>query len=106
MATSPAVAGKILRNFSIVGVSLVGGVFAAYEVFGFASRRQMGEFRGQLPLGDYNAAVRPEQDRLYVPDLIICCDRDTIYDRTKLLNTAKEKKPWNRTAAEKERAKW
>lgn len=32
----------------------------------------MGEFRGQLPLGDYNAAVRPEQDRLYVPDLIIC----------------------------------
>jgi hypothetical protein len=32
--------------------------------------------------------------------------RDTIFDRTKLLNSAKERKPWNRTAAEKERARW
>jgi hypothetical protein len=29
-----------------------------------------------------------------------------MFDRTKLLNKAKEAKPWNRTASEYERAKW
>jgi hypothetical protein len=28
------------------------------------------------------------------------------FDRTKLLNRAKERRPWDRTAAEKERARW
>jgi chlorite dismutase len=32
--------------------------------------------------------------------------RDTIYDRTQLMNKAKAAKPWNRTASEFERAKW
>ncbi len=31
--------------------------------------------------------------------------RDTIFDRTKLMNDVKTKKPWNMTYAEKERAK-
>ncbi len=64
MTTTPAIAGKILRNFSIAAVSIVGGVLAAYEVFGLASRRQMGIYRGTGELGVYNSAVRPDQDRL------------------------------------------
>jgi hypothetical protein len=32
--------------------------------------------------------------------------RDTICDRTQLMNKAKAAKPWNRTASEFERAKW
>jgi hypothetical protein len=30
-------------------------------------------------------------------------DSDTIFDRTKILNEVKAKKPWNMTAAERER---
>ncbi|KUJ14550.1 uncharacterized protein LY89DRAFT_736581 [Mollisia scopiformis] len=94
MASIPsAVAGKILRNFVVISGSAVGGVFAVYEIFNIAIRKQMAENeRGHLKI--YNTIVHPEQDRL-----------DTIFDRTKLLNQAKEKKPWNRTLAEKERVR-
>jgi hypothetical protein len=61
--TSPAIAGSILRNFSIAAVSIVGGVFGVYRIVGIASRKQMAEGeRAQLKL--YNARVHPEQDRL------------------------------------------
>jgi len=91
--TNPAIAGSILRNFSIAAVSIAGGVFGVYRIVSIASTKQMaGGERGQLRL--YNARVHPEQDRL-----------DTIFDRTKLLNAAKEKKPWNMTLAEKERTR-
>jgi len=64
----------------------------------------------------YNAKPQPQQDRLYVSIARRCvlivkvmadhpC-RDTIFDRTQLLNKAKEAKPWNRTASEFERVKW
>jgi hypothetical protein len=62
MNTNPAVAGPILRLFTIVVVAAVGGVFAADKIVSIASRKQM-ESRG----GFYNDAVHPEQDRLYVP---------------------------------------
>jgi hypothetical protein len=62
MNTNPAVAGSILRLFTIVAVTAVGGVFAADKFISIASRKQM-ESRG----GFYNDAVHPEQDRLYVP---------------------------------------
>lgn len=75
----------------------------------------MEEVRGTSGL--YNASVQPQQDRLYEPLFIspnlivsqnnglIIYGRDTIFDRTQLLNAAKEKKPWNMTLAEKERVK-
>ena len=51
----------------------------------------------------------PTQYSLVLPDTTKMANhsrhRDTIFDRTKLLNAAKEKKPWNRTLAEKERIK-
>jgi hypothetical protein len=62
MNTNPAVAGPILRLFTIVAVAAVSGVFAADKIITIASRKQM-ESRGGL----YNDAVHPEQDRLYVP---------------------------------------
>jgi hypothetical protein len=37
---------------------------------------------------------------------LIFLSRYTIFDRTQLLNKAKEAKPWNKTASEYERAKW
>ena len=65
MNTNPAVAGKILRNFSIALVTAVSAVFAANQIISIASRKQMAEgARGKLGL--YNATVHPEQDRLYV----------------------------------------
>lgn len=62
MATNPAIAGTILRNFSIVFCTAVGGVFAVEGILKIATRKQMG-IRGQL--GAYNATVQPSQDRLY-----------------------------------------
>lgn len=62
MNTNPAIAGPILRLFTIAAVAAVGGVFAADKIISIASRKQM-ESRG----GFYNDAVHPEQDRLYVP---------------------------------------
>ena len=54
MSTNPAIAGKILRNFSIVAV-------AVDRVISIGSRKQMAEgVRGQLQL--HNANVRPQQD--------------------------------------------
>lgn len=59
--TNPAIAGKILRNFSIAFVVSTGSVFAAYEVFGIATRKQKMENKVT-----YNNRIHPEQDRLYV----------------------------------------
>jgi len=62
--TNLAIAGSILRNFSIAFVSIVGAVFGVREIVSIAARRQMAEGeRGHLGL--YNARVHPEQDRLY-----------------------------------------
>jgi hypothetical protein len=36
---------------------------------------------------------------------MVVYNRDTIFDRKKEMNSAKQKKPWNMTLAEKERAK-
>ncbi|KAF4625686.1 hypothetical protein G7Y89_g12476 [Cudoniella acicularis] len=92
MNTNPAVAGPILRNFSIVFVTAVSAVFAIDGIFQIANRNKMGGIRSQLGL--YNAEPKPEQDRL-----------DTIFDRTKIMHSVKEKKPWNMTLAEKERTR-
>lgn len=64
MNTNPAVAGKILRNFSIAFVTAVSAVFAADQIVSIASRKQMAE-GVRSKLGLYNASVHPEQDRLY-----------------------------------------
>jgi hypothetical protein len=63
--TNPAVAGSILRSFSIAAVTAVGAVYAVDRIISIASRKQMEErSRGQA--GGYNQNVHPEQDPLYV----------------------------------------
>jgi hypothetical protein len=64
MTASPAVGGKILRNFSIAAVTIVSAVYASDRIITIASQRQMMEARGNP--GTYNDMVHPEQDRLYV----------------------------------------
>ncbi|KAH8646998.1 hypothetical protein BGZ60DRAFT_424189 [Tricladium varicosporioides] len=91
--SNPAIAGSILNKFAIVFGTAVGGVFAVDGILRIANRKQMEETRGG-PLGAYNKNVQPQQDRL-----------DTIFDRTKIMNDVKSKKPWNMTLAEKEAAK-
>ena len=57
--TNPAIAGKILRNFSIAFVASTGSVLAVYGVFGIATRKQKPENKVT-----YNKKIHPEQDRL------------------------------------------
>ncbi|TVY46484.1 hypothetical protein LOCC1_G003466 [Lachnellula occidentalis] len=119
MSSNPAIAGRILRNFSIVAVVALTGVYASDRIISIASRKQMG-LRGER--GVYNASVHPEQDPLYVLNppyncartiefelskgvLTLSVNRDTILDRKNLMNAAKAKKPWNMTLAEKELAR-
>ncbi|TVY27237.1 hypothetical protein LHYA1_G004226 [Lachnellula hyalina] len=91
MSTNPAIAGTILRNFSIITAVALTGVYASDRIISIASRKQMG-IRGEQSI--YNASVHPEQDPL-----------DTILDRKNLMNAAKARKPWNMTLAEKERSR-
>ena len=63
MNTNPAVAEKILRNFSIAAVTAVSAVFAADRIVHIASREQMEAVRGRQPKL-YNESVQPQQDRL------------------------------------------
>jgi len=65
--TNPAVAGSILRNFSIAAATAVGAVYAADRIVSIASRKQMAE---RMREGEYNENVHPEQDPLYVPLLL------------------------------------
>jgi len=64
--SNPAIAGTILRNFSIAAVVGVSGVFAVDQIITIASRNQRA-VAGREDLGTYNAIVHPEQDRLYEP---------------------------------------
>jgi len=73
------------RNAALV---VLGGA-AALTGLNFYVKPYTSTHRGPV----YNANPHPEQDR-----------GDTIFDRTKLLNDVKSKKPWNMTAAERERA--
>ncbi|PMD18523.1 hypothetical protein NA56DRAFT_706758 [Hyaloscypha hepaticicola] len=95
MSAPPAVTAHILRNFSIAFIGIVGTVAAGTEVYNIASRKHRELTKGWGERRQYNTQPQPQQDRL-----------DTIFDRTQLLNKAKEAKPWNRTASEYERAKW
>ena len=113
MNTNPAVAGSILRLFTIAAVVGVSGVFAADQVISIATRRRMQE-AGRAELKAYNTEPRPNQDRLYgilstsysmASKWLKFSFRDTIFDRTMLLNSAKAAKPWNKTLAELDRSK-
>ncbi|KAE9368259.1 hypothetical protein N431DRAFT_414554 [Stipitochalara longipes BDJ] len=95
MAAPPAVTAHILRNFSIAFLGIVGTIAGITEVYNIASVKDRELSKGWGERRPYNAKPQPQQDRL-----------DTIFDRTHLLNKAKEAKPWNRTASEFERAKW
>ncbi|KAE8449454.1 hypothetical protein EG329_008062 [Mollisiaceae sp. DMI_Dod_QoI] len=84
---------SVAKNVALVAVGAVGAVFAVNQLakpakthgIAAAMRRQLDE---------YNMSVQPEQD-----------PNDTIFDRTKILNDVKARKPWNMTYADKERVK-
>ncbi|KAH7379935.1 hypothetical protein BKA64DRAFT_239461 [Cadophora sp. MPI-SDFR-AT-0126] len=79
------------KNIALVALGAAGAVFAVNTIAKpTASQGIAGAVRKQLD--NYNDTIHPEQDR-----------RDTIFDRTKLMNAAKTRKPWNMTYAEKER---
>ncbi|KAF8856006.1 hypothetical protein BDZ45DRAFT_594761 [Acephala macrosclerotiorum] len=79
------------KNVALVALGALGAAIAVNQLAkpsktpGIANmmRRQ---------LDDYNVNVQPVQD-----------PNDTIFDRTKILNDVKAKKPWNMSYAEKER---
>lgn len=62
-ATNPAIAGSILRSFSIIAATAVGAVYATDRIISIASRKQMEE-RSRGLVGDYNDSVQMEQDPL------------------------------------------
>jgi hypothetical protein len=64
MAAPPAVAGHILRNFSIAFVGILGAVGAITEVYNIASRKDRELTKGWGEKRQYNAAPQPQQDRL------------------------------------------
>ncbi|KAG4415791.1 hypothetical protein IFR04_011091 [Cadophora malorum] len=79
------------KNIALVALGAAGAVFAVKAIAKpTASQGIAGAVRKQLD--NYNDTVHPEQDR-----------RDTIFDRTKIMNDVKTRKPWNMTYAEKER---
>lgn len=106
---------SVAKNVALVAVGAVGAVFAVNQLakpakthgIAAAMRRQLDE---------YNMSVQPEQDPKYVSHTLeaeeegkdVVTDKlnsDTIFDRTKILNDVKARKPWNMTYADKERVK-
>jgi hypothetical protein len=63
-AIPSAVAHTVLKNFMIISGTAVGSIYAVYQVFNIATRKEMAiEDRGHLKI--YNTVVHPEQDKLY-----------------------------------------
>jgi uncharacterized protein YycO len=82
-----------VKSIALVAVGAIGASIAINRLSKPTRTEAItGVMRRQLD--EYNSHVQPEQDR-----------RDTIFDRTQIMNDVKAKKPWNMTYAEKERAK-
>ncbi|KAG4438053.1 hypothetical protein DL95DRAFT_453198 [Leptodontidium sp. 2 PMI_412] len=80
-----------VKNIAFVALGAAGAVFAVNTIAKPQTSHSIaGAVRTQLD--NYNDTVHPEQDR-----------RDTIFDRTKIMNDVKTRKPWNMTYAEKQR---
>jgi len=81
------------KNLALVAIGAVGAAVAINQLAKPAKTHGITNVvRRQLD--EYNMSVQPEQD-----------PNDTIFDRTKILNDVKARRPWNMTYAEKERIK-
>jgi len=79
------------RNAALIALSAV-TLLTAANFYVKPSNHQHIALGMQTQLEDYNARAHPEHER-----------SATIFDRTKLMDKAKDAKPWNKTYAEKER---
>ncbi|KUJ23893.1 uncharacterized protein LY89DRAFT_5576 [Mollisia scopiformis] len=81
------------KNVALVALGALGAVVAVNQLAKPAKTAGIANAMRQQ-LDEYNLNVQPEQD-----------PNDTIFDRTKILNDVKARKPWNMSYAEKERVK-
>ncbi|KAF7958603.1 hypothetical protein EAE96_002143 [Botrytis aclada] len=81
------------REAIIMTVTAIGGLIGANALFKPSPHHGI-KAGMDAQLHSYNAHTKPhiEQDPM-----------DTIFDRTALMESAKDRKPWNKTYAEKER---
>jgi len=105
-----------VKNVALMALGAAGAVVAINQIAKPAKTQGLGSVIGRK-MSEYNQIVHPEQDRTLVSSLSlpiksvhiqaktnVASNRDTIFDRTALLNDAKAKNPWNMTASE--RAVW